>query len=103
METNQKPSNRQNSTGQTIIVNQVEKKSNGLGTAGFILSLMALFVGWVPFFGWLIWILGLIFSFIGVFKTPRGLAIAGLVISFIGIILLVLVFAGISAAALSAQ
>lgn len=103
METNQNASNGQNGTGQTIIVNQVEKKSNGLGTAGFILSLIALFVGWVPFFGWLIWILGLIFSFIGVFKTPRGLAIAGLVISFIGIILLVLVFAGISAAALSAQ
>jgi hypothetical protein len=101
METNQNQNSGQNSSGQTIIVNQVEKKSNGLGTAGFVLSLIALFIGWVPFLGWLIWILGLVFSFIGIFRTPRGLAIAGLVISFIGIILLVIVFAGIGAAALS--
>jgi len=88
-------------SGQTIIVNQTEKKSNGMGTAGFVLALIALFLGWVPIVGWIIWILGLVFSFIGVFKSPRGLAIAGLVISFIGIILLIIVFAGISAAALS--
>ncbi|MCB0463030.1 MAG: hypothetical protein R2816_11005 [Flavobacteriaceae bacterium] len=101
METNQNQNSGQNGSGQTIIVNQVEKKSNGLGTAGFVLSLIALFIGWVPFLGWLIWILGLVFSFIGIFRAPRGLAIAGLVISFIGIILLVIVFAGIGAAALS--
>ncbi len=86
----------------TIVVNQVQKKSNGIGTAGFVIALIALFVGWVPLFGWLMWILGLVFSFIGVFKPPRGMAIAGLIISFLGIILLVLIFAGISALALSA-
>ncbi|MEL0456077.1 hypothetical protein WJN01_07555 [Flavobacteriaceae bacterium SZ-1-7] len=91
----------QNNSGQTIIVNQTEKKSNGLGTAGFVLALIALFIGWIPILGWLIWILGLVLSFIGIFKVPRGLAIAGLVISLIGIILLILVFAGIGAAALS--
>ena len=91
-----------NSEKQPIIVNQIQKKSNGIGTAGFIMALIALFSGWIPLLGWLIWILGLIFSFIGVFKSPRGLAIAGLIISFLGIILLLLVFAGISALALSA-
>ncbi|WP_370479557.1 hypothetical protein [Tamlana flava] len=70
----------QNNSGQTIIVNQTEKKSNGLGTAGFVLVLIALFIGWIPILGWLIWILGLVLSFIGIFKAPRGLAIAGLVI-----------------------
>ncbi len=91
----------QNSSGQTIIVNQTEKNSNGLGTAGFVLALIALFLGWIPIIGWIIWLLGLILSFAGVFKTPRGLAIAGLVISLIGIILLLVIFAGISMAAFS--
>ncbi|MGZ0016660.1 hypothetical protein [Yeosuana sp. AK3] len=86
------------SSGQTIIINQEEKKSNGIGTAGFVLAIIALFLGWIPFLGWIIWILGLIFSFIGVFKTPRGLSIAGLVISFIGIIFLIIVFGAIAAA-----
>lgn len=82
---------------QTIIVQ--EKKSNGIGTAGFVLSLIALFTGWIPALGWLLWALGAILSFVGVFKSPRGLAIAGLVISFIGIIILVFVVGLFAAAA----
>ena len=42
------------------------------------------------FLGWIVWILGLILSGIGVTKTPRGLAIAGLAISLIGLIFLIL-------------
>lgn len=91
---------REENPKQTIIINQLEKKSNGLGTAGFILALIALFFGWIPLFGWIIWVLGFIFSFIGIFKSPRGLSIAGLVISLIGIILLLVVYAGIGASAL---
>jgi len=93
MEENQ--NNEQSSQGQTIIINQQQKKSNGLGTAGFVLALIALFLGWVPVLGWILWLLGLIFSFIGVFKKPKGLAIAGLVISLIGIIVLIVIFAGV--------
>ncbi|MGV8994089.1 MAG: hypothetical protein ACOH1O_08310 [Flavobacterium sp.] len=89
MQENQTP---QNQGTQTIYVNQVTKESNGIGTAGFVLSIIAIFLGWIPFLGWLIWLLGLILSFAGVFKNPKGLAIAGLVISFIGIILLIAVF-----------
>jgi hypothetical protein len=88
----------QNVPGQTIIINQVEKKSNGIGTAGFVLALISLFFGWIPVLGWIMWILGFIFSFIGIFKVPRGLAIAGLVISLIGIIFLLVVFAAIGTA-----
>ena len=93
MEENQ--NNEQSSQGQTIIINQQQKKSNGLGTAGFVLALIALFLGWVPVLGWILWLLGLIFSFIGVFKKPKGLAIAGLVISLIGIIVLIVIAAGV--------
>ncbi len=84
--------NLQNPTVQSVVINQIEKETNGLGTAGFVLSLLAIFLGWIPFMGWIIWLLGLIFSFVGVFKTPKGLAIAGLVISLIGVILLIAVF-----------
>ena len=69
---------------QVVIVEQ-KAKSNGIGTAGFVLSLVAIVIGWIPVIGQVVggicWLLGLIFSFIGVFKSPRGLAIAGLVIS----------------------
>ena len=82
--------------GQQIIINQVAtKQSNGVGTAGFVLALVATFLGWVPVLGWILWVLGLILSFVGVFKSPRGLAIAGLVISLICLILLVAVFGAI--------
>ncbi|MFQ9502833.1 MAG: hypothetical protein ACLR1G_01335 [Alistipes indistinctus] len=83
----------------TIIVNQPVPKSNGMGTAGFVLALLALFLGWVPVVGWILWVLGLIFSCVGVFRTPKGLAIAGLIISLLGVILLLFVFAGLFAAA----
>lgn len=87
-------SNFQNQQGQpnhTVIVQQVGGKSNGVGTAGFVLSLVALFLGSVPFIGWILWLLGIIFSFAGIFKQPRGLAIAGLVISLIGIIVILFI------------
>lgn len=87
--------NSSNQAGQTVFINQTEKKSNGVGTAGFVLALIAVFLGWVPVLGWIIWLLGLILSFVGVFKQPKGLAIAGLVISLIGIILLLTVFGAI--------
>ncbi len=65
--------------GQTIIINQQERRStNGLGTAGFILAL-----------------LGLIFSFVGIFRTPRSLAVAGLVISCIALIVLIILVSAI--------
>ena len=55
----------------------IERRTNGLGTAGFV---------------------GLLFSFIGMFKAPRGLAIAGFVISLLGLIMILFVFALIAAA-----
>ncbi|MFB9052126.1 hypothetical protein ACFFVB_03455 [Formosa undariae] len=85
---------RTNQHGQTYIITQNE--SNGIGIAGFIFAMLGLFLGWIPLFGWFIWFLGAILSFIGVFKNPKGFAIAGLVISFIGLILLLFIFAGLA-------
>lgn len=89
--------NPQNQSGQTIIINQPENKTNGMGIAGFIIALVSIFLGWIPILGWIMWLLGLIFSIIGVLRTPRGLAIAGIVISVIGLILLITVFGAILA------
>ena len=71
---------------------QPKSNSNGLGTAGFILAILGLLLGWIPFLGWIIWLLGFLLSLIGLFKKPRGLAIAGFIISIAGIILLIFVF-----------
>lgn len=66
---------QQSDTQQSIYVNVPEKSnSNGLGVAGFVLALIGLFIGFVPILGWIIWLLGAIFSFAGLFKQPRGLA-----------------------------
>lgn len=67
-------------------------RKNPLGTAGFALSLVALVVGWFPVVGWIVWVLGAIFSTIGIFRKPRGLAIAGACISFFWLIIFVLIF-----------
>ena len=83
--------NAQQPMQQTVIVQQEQKKSNGLGTAGFVLALIGFFLSWIPVLGWVLWFLGMLFSAIGVFRTPRGMAIAGLCISFIGLIFLIVV------------
>lgn len=77
---------------QQIIITQQPARKNGLGTAGFVLAILALVFCWVPFLDFIFWILGAVFSVIGLFKAPRGLAIAGTVISFFGIIVLILFF-----------
>lgn len=74
------------------------KKKNGIGTAGFILALIGLIFCWVPVLDYILWFLGLLFSFIGVFKKPRGLSIAGLIISCIGIIIILTVIGAVAAA-----
>lgn len=78
--------------------NTVEKKKNGIGVAGFVLALIGLIFCWIPVLNWILWILGVIFSFIGVFKKPRGLAITGLILSFIGIIIIIVAMGAIAAA-----
>ena len=63
-----------------------------MGTAGFVLAIIGLTMCWIPVVGIILSILGFIFSFIGVFRRPRGLAIAGLIISIITIVLIAVLF-----------
>lgn len=88
------PQAQQPVSQQTVIQN-TQKKGNGIGVAGFVLALVAFFLFWVPVLGWILWILGAVFSIIGLFRQPRGLAIAGFVISFIDVIVLLLLAFGL--------
>lgn len=84
-----------NATQQAVYVNMPGKQSNGVGTTGLVFSILGLFLGWIPILGWILWFLGALFSFIGLFKTPRGCAIAGFIISFIWLIVFVLIVGSI--------
>ncbi|MDG1742895.1 MAG: hypothetical protein P8H43_09985 [Crocinitomicaceae bacterium] len=58
-----------------------EKSSNGIGLAGFIVSLVGLFTAWVPIVGWIIVIVGAILSAVGLTKEPKTFAIVGIILS----------------------
>ena len=87
---------------QTIIIQNQPSKSNGIGTAGFVLALAGLVLVWAPFLNSILWLLGLILSGVGVTKQPRGLAIAGLCISLIGLVILLTIFGLFAASAAAA-
>lgn len=72
------------------------KQKNGIGLTGFILSLLCLVISWAPGLNIVMWILGLVFSAVGVFKKPKGFAIAGLTISLISILVIILLAAVIA-------
>ncbi|MBZ6014674.1 hypothetical protein KIJ04_07985 [Leuconostoc gelidum subsp. gelidum] len=40
--------------------------------------------------GWIVWLVGLALSIGGLFRNPKGTAIAGLIISFLDLILLII-------------
>lgn len=72
----------------------VTQPSNGLGTSGFVLGLIGLIFSPIPLIGVIAWplvILGIIFSAIGISRaragraTNKGLSIAGLVVSVVGL------------------
>ncbi|MFD1421466.1 zinc ribbon domain-containing protein [Lactiplantibacillus songbeiensis] len=75
-------------TGSNNIYVQAAPQSNGMGTAGFILALLSFLFSWIPGVSFVVWFLGMLFSFIGMFKRPRGLAITGFILSFIDLIVI---------------
>ena len=71
---------------------QPVSRKNGISTAGLVLSIVGLALCWVPGVNLVLWFLGFLFSFIGIFKRPKGKAIAGLIISAISIVVIILVY-----------
>ena len=70
-------------------------KTNGFGTAGFVLSLIGLILFWLPIPGWILWLLGTLFSFIGLSRSPRGLATAGFIMAIVTALLIAAIIYGL--------
>lgn len=65
------------------------RKSSGMAIAGLIMGIFTLIFCWVPVVSWILGLLGLIFSIIGIAKKnggAKGAAIAGLVLTILGAI-----------------
>jgi hypothetical protein len=74
---------------------QLVSQKNGFGNAGLVLSILGLALFWIPLVNLVLWFLGLLFSFIGVFRRPKGKAIAGLIISGVCAVMLICIGASI--------
>lgn len=75
---------------------QPQRETNSMGTAGFVLSIITVIIGWLPYFGWAIWLMAVVFSCIGMSRRPRGLAIAGLIITMaLPLLLIILIVIGV--------
>ena len=91
METiNNTPATDQNN-GQTIIIKQEVPHKNGVGIAGFVMSITGLILCWVPIIKWLLLVPAFLLSFIGMFKKPRTLAVIGTIISALVILVIVII------------
>ena len=76
---------------------------NGIAVAGFVMSLVALCLSWLPFVNFVCWVLAVVFSAVGLSKAlnhscpHKGLAIAGLVISLAPLAIMIAILAAILA------
>lgn len=68
----------------------IVQRRNGLGTAGFVLALLAVIFSWIPVVNIILWLLGLIFSLVGLRRAPRGLAIAGIILALVAILFIII-------------
>ena len=82
---------------------QPARSKNGPGTAGLVLSILGLTLCWVPIANVILWFLGFLFSFIGMFKRPKGKAIAGLVISLVCLVAFIMLFIAFGTALLDSD
>lgn len=76
-----------------------QPRQNGLGTAGFVLGLVGLLFSFIPVIGIIAWplvIIGLVLSIVGFLRTRsgradnKGLAIAGIALSVVGLVVCIL-------------
>ncbi len=80
------------------------QQGNPLAITGFVLSLVSIALFWIPFVNILLWVLTIVFSAVGLSKANkenrphRGLAIAGICISAIPLVLIIVFFVFLGAA-----
>ena len=72
--------------------------SNGIGVAGFVCGLVGLILCWVPWFGMLLGLVGVVLSGIGISQGKKksasiGLSIAGLVCGILAVLVWIVLLA----------
>ena len=80
------------------------RKSSGMAIAGLIMGIFAIVLCWFPVVNWILGLLGLIFSIIGIAKKnggAKGAAIAGLILTILGAILSIAMFGAIMGTSLN--
>ncbi|MFH0701192.1 MAG: DUF4190 domain-containing protein, partial [Candidatus Woesearchaeota archaeon] len=76
------------------------KKTSGFAIASLVLGIFSILLGWIPFFGWILVVLAIVFGILALvninkgFNSGRGLAIAGFILGAVGFILAVIVLIG---------
>ena len=65
---------------------------SGMGIAGFFLGLLGFTFWFVPYWGPILCVLGIIFGAIGINKPKKGFAIAGLAMGLVGIIVIIVIY-----------
>ena len=80
------------------------RKSSGMAIAGLIMGIFALVLCWFPVVNWILGLLGLIFSIIGIAKKnggAKGAAIAGLILTILGAILSIVFYGAVLGSSLN--
>ena len=79
--------NQEENTVKTVIV---QKETNSAATTSLVLGIIGVIVGFIPYVGWFmvpVWLLAIIFGFIGMRKKyRRGMSITGLILGLLGAI-----------------
>ena len=71
-------------------------QSNGPGIAGMVLGIIGVVTFWFPFVGLPVSVIGLVLSSVGMKRfTGKGFAVAGLVLTIIGVILSLCIFGAV--------
>lgn len=77
---------------------QQQQQGNGMAVAGLVLGIIGLVLCWIPFLGWILALLGVIFGALGMSKAKKiggrgnGMAIAGLVTGALGLLVGIVLF-----------
>ena len=80
----------------------VQAPGNGMAVAGFVMTLVALVLFWIPGLNVICWILGVVFSAVGWHRASKhnlphkGLAIAGVCVSVAPLVGIISVFAALA-------
>lgn len=88
-------------SGQPIMYQYEDARKNGIGIAGFVMSITGLILCWVPIIKWLLLVPAFLLSFLGMFKKPKTLAIIGVLISALTILIIITIKASFYSALMS--